>query len=189
MHRLEGAGLVALVATLTVASAGCKSNPLGTTNWSGAVPDTVELYSLSRPGYLGLPSGYDFIGISTVVIEKPSETGNWDVALAEDSTGLVFLLPEAFSYVSNGARMLPVTGVPFDSVKTAPKATYDSTIVPISLDKVYVLQSRTSSDIYGTPCVYYSKIQPLVVDTAAGTLKFMYLSNPNCNDPGLKPGS
>lgn len=172
-----------------VLSAGCKSNPLGLTNWSGALPDTVTLYSLSRPNYLGLPSAYDFVGLTTVQVENPAETGNWDIALGEDSTGLVFLLPDVFAFESTNARILPVKGGSLDSLLKAPKAKYDSTVVPIRTDDLYVVQSRVSTNVYGLSCVYYSKLKPLVVDTTTGKLVFIFLSNPNCNDSSLKPGS
>ncbi|MGH7481494.1 MAG: hypothetical protein ACRELV_05020, partial [Longimicrobiales bacterium] len=46
-------------------------------------PDTVELFSLARPEYQGLPSAFDFTPSARrrVVVEQPGETGNWDVAL------------------------------------------------------------------------------------------------------------
>lgn len=175
-----------LAAALVALLAACEDDPFRI-NWPAA-PDTVLLYSLARPE-LGLESAFNFNARQRIRIEAPTATGNWDLAVDTEDDGLVFLPPGAFA-ISSRARVTALEGRSFDDVREAPE---DTTLysaadpVPVELNTVYVVRTSQSVGSFGRRCVYFAKLEPLHVDPVAGTLRFVYDSNPVCNDPRLVP--
>ena len=153
-----------------------------------ADPDTVLLYSLAQPE-LNLPSAFSFNSRTTVRVEAPAATGTWDLALDTQEGALVFLPPGALG-INSRAGIAMLSGLEFDDVREAPSDTaayaFDQG-VPVSLGTVYVVQTRQVTGQFGTTCVYFAKLEPLVTDLAEGTLEFEFDSNPVCNDPRLVP--
>jgi len=155
--------------------------------WSVS-PDTVLLYSLTRPE-LNLPSGFDFFNRTRVVLENPDATGNWDMAVDVRAGELVLLPPGALG-ISSKAQVAPLPGRAFDDVTEAPSDTAAYTArspVLVELGTVYVWRTRQMYGAYGTSCVYYAKMEPLAIDAPGGTLQFVFDSSPACNDRSLIP--
>lgn len=156
-------------------------------DWSLS-PDTVLLYALTRPER-NLPSGFDFYNRATVVLEHPDATGSWDMAV-DVRQGKVVLLPPGALGIDSKARVAALKGRSFDDVTEAPadSALYTSRLaVSVEMGTVYVWRSRQQYGAYGTSCVYYSKMEPLVIDAVGGTLQFVYDGSPVCNDRSLLP--
>ena len=151
-------------------------------------PDTTTLYALTR-SERNLPSGFDFYNRYRVILEDPDATGNWDMAVDVRGGELVLLPPGALG-IDSKARVAALPGRAFDGVTEAPRDTVLYTArsaVPVELGTVYVWRTRQMYGAYGTACVYYSKMEPLVIDAAAGTLEFVYDGSPVCNDRSFVP--
>ncbi len=180
--RLAGAPLL-LLAVLTVA---CGDDPFAIP-WEES-PDTVLLYSLARPE-LNLASGFNFRARVAVRIEAANSTGNWDLALDTRDGKLVFLPPGALG-VTSRARVAQLAGRTFDEVREAPgdTAVYSATApVPVELGSIYVVRTGQRPGVFGARCVYYAKLEPVAIDVAGGTLRFMFDASPICNDRKLVP--
>jgi hypothetical protein len=178
--------LPVLAALLVAGAAACGDDPYAI-DWA-ASPDTVLLYALARPE-LNLPSGFDFYNRSAMIVEDANATGQWDMAVDTRLGKIVLLAPGALG-VSSKAAVAALKGRTFDDVTEAPADTaqYTSRVpVPVEMGTVYVWRSRQNYGYYGTSCVYYSKMEPLVIDAAAGTLTFVYDASPACNDRSLIP--
>lgn len=181
--------LPALVAALAVGMIGVTAScddPYAI-DWSLS-PDTVLLYALTRPER-NLPSGFDFYNRATVVLEHPDATGTWDMAV-DVREGKVVLLPPGALGIDSKARVAALKGRSFADVTEAPadSALYSARQpVPVEMGTIYVWRSRQQYGAYGTSCVYYSKMEPLVIDAAGGTLQFVYDGSPVCNDRSLLP--
>jgi len=178
--------MVALLAVGAIGAAGCGDDPYAV-DWTVS-PDTVKLYALSRP-QMNLPSGFDFYNRVAVVIEDAAATGMWDMAV-DGRGGAIVLLPPGALGVSSKAQVAPLKGRTFDDVTEAPADTALYTAraaVPVELGTIYVWRSRQNYGYYGSSCVYYSKMEPLVIDAAGGTLTFVYDSSPACNNRSLIP--
>lgn len=150
-------------------------------------PDTALLYSLARPE-LNLISGFNFTQRIGVTIEDPTATGSWDLALDTRDGALVFLPPGVLG-VTSRAGIAPLPDKDF-SIRRAPTDTaayVTDEPVPVSQGTLYVVRTHESIGGFGTRCVYYYKMVPLVVDAARGTVTFMYDGSPVCNDPKLVP--
>jgi hypothetical protein len=173
------AGRFLLVAS-ALASAGCDDN-IFDPSWL-AQPDTVVLYSLARPE-LELESAFQFLGRATVQLERPGAAAQWDIALDTRGGQLVLLTPGAL-VVNSRARIAALPGQTFDLVTEAPADTllYTGTdAVPVQMNAVYVV--RTRIDEQG--CSKYAKVAPVAIDVAEGRLRFVYDTNPLCNDRRL----
>ena len=88
------------------------------------------------------------------------------------------------------ARITSVEGVTFDEVRKAPADTAAYTgdaPVPVELGPIYIVQTGESVGTFGTRCVYYAKLEALDLDVALGTVRFVYDSNPVCNNRDLVP--
>lgn len=178
--------LAAVLSAVAVAAASCGDDPYAI-DWT-VDPDTVVLYALSRPE-MNVPSGFDFYNRYSVVVEDANATGQWDMAV-DSRGGQIVLLPPGALGVASKAQVAPLKGQTFDDVTKAPADTalYISRApVPVELGTVYVWRSRQNFGYYGTSCVYYSKMEPLAMDPAGGTLTFVYDSSPACNDRSLIP--
>lgn len=153
-----------------------------------ASPDTALIYSLSRPEP-NLPQAFNFYFRTPLAVEAPGSSGQWDIALDQQGGRLVLLPPRALG-INSRARIAPIPGVSFDDVTEAPADTtayVSSAPVPLALNTVYVVQTGEQSGSFGQRCVFFAKMQPLVLDTQASTLKFLFDASPVCNDTRLIP--
>jgi hypothetical protein len=175
------------VALAGIAAAACGDDPFAV-RWA-AQPDTVLLFSLARPE-LNLLSAFDFRNRARLRVEQPGATGRWDAALDTRDGQLVFLPPRVLG-VESRAGIVPIDSLTFDEVVAAPAdtAVYRTDVaVPIALGVTYVVRThQTTAGFFGTLCVYYAKLEPLEVDVAAGTLRFVFDGARVCNDRGLVP--
>lgn len=181
--RLAALSAMALVG---VVSAACSDDPFAFP-WEER-HDTVLLYSLARPE-LNLVSAFNFRTRETHRVEASTSTGSWDVALDTRGGQLVFLPPGALG-VRSRARITSFPGMSFQDVVRAPEDTLVYTgvdPVPVELGTVYVFRTGQSIGGFGTNCVYYAKLEPLAVDVAGGTLRFVFDASPLCNDLRLVP--
>ena len=180
--------LAAILVAGAGSAAGCGDDPFRI-DWV-EFPDTVLLYSLSRPE-LNLESAFDFNNRIGVRIEHPNSTGNWDMAV-DTRGGQVVLLPPGALGVASRAAVAVLEGRSFASVTEAPADTalYTARLpVPVRMGTVYVWRTRQSYGNWGMACVYYAKMEPLAIDPQAGTLRFVFDASPVCNDRSLIPPS
>ncbi len=175
------------VAAVAVLATGCK-NPYQI-RWASA-PDTVILYSLALSAN-HLPNAFSFHQRTSYLVENPAATGQWDVAIGTQNDSLVLLPPRVLN-INSGAAIAPVPGMTFDNLTEAPKDTslyVADAPVPLQTGVVYAIRTATSLGVYGQICVYYAKMEPVTIDVATGTLKFVFDDNPTCNDRRLIPPS
>ncbi len=184
--RLSGFLSSAFIFSLNLT--GCsRDNPFDL-KWTEAKPDTALIYSLSRPE-LNLPSGFDFVERTTVVIEESDVTGSWDFVLDSRDGELVFLPPAVFG-IESEAKMIRLPGLAFDEVLEAPSDTsfYSSDqAVPVETGSVYVVQTHRGRNKFGSLCVFYGKLQPLEIKSANGTVTFVFDRNELCGELHLVP--
>ena len=156
-------------------------------SWS-ALPDTVLLYSVSRPELIGQPSAYDFYDGVPFVVENPTSTGRWDVVLVDQGNTLALVPASAFNELDTRAGIATIGAQTLEEVETAPRDTslYSRQAVPMQLGTVYVIRSRRVDCGIGTG-VRYGKFEPLEIDVAAGTLLMRAVLNPFCSDRKLIP--
>ncbi|MBX6362451.1 MAG: hypothetical protein IRZ00_01175 [Gemmatimonadetes bacterium] len=175
-----------LLAAVVAAAAGC-GDALGPLTWYD-LPDTVTLYSVSRPQLTGLPSGYDFASGLSVTVETPGQGGNWDLVVADQTGGGFAFLPSgAVLGGTSGAGIAPLPGQAFDAVKVAPSDTTAFTrasAVPVTVDGVYAIRTRRVSCSLGSG-VHYAKLHVIATDSARGTVQFEVVHNPFCDDRKL----
>jgi hypothetical protein len=171
---------------LALATAACGDDPFEV-DWT-PVPDTVVLYSLARPE-LDRPSAFNIYDRTSVQIEVPGVTGQWDLAVDTRGGQLVLLPPGALG-VTSRARISAVPGQKFDQVKEAPADTmlYSAALpLPAQLNTTYVVRTDTRTTAFGGQCVYFGKLEPLALDVPGGTLEFVFDVSPICNDRRLVP--
>ena len=178
---------MALFLASVLGSTGCGEN-IFEQRWTVANADTVLIYSFARPE-LNLPSGFDFVNRMAVEIQAPGATGIWDLLLDTQDGQLVFLPPGALG-IDSKAMVLPLRGQAFDDVLRAPKDTtlYSKDLpVPVETTSVYVLRTHEGVNRFGFPCTFFGKLQPLEVEQALGTVRFVYDVSTLCDDRGLVP--
>jgi hypothetical protein len=172
----------ALIVGLTVPFGGCDDNldfP-----WFD-LPDTITLYSLARPEYIGMASAVDVIGKQLFAVESPATPpSSFDIALTEID-GEFVLLPagvfEAFDIEPGIA--VDSSGKTFDELKLAPRDGYVTDApVPLRTGRIYAIKTRR--DFQG--CSRYGKLEALRLD-ADGSAELVLLRNTNCNDRELDP--
>jgi len=176
----------ATCAALAFALTACSDDPFAF-DWSD-VPDTAQLYSLARPE-LNLASGFSFFDRLALRVEDPNATGTWDVALDTRNAELVLLPPGALG-VSGRARVATIAGISFDDVLEAPGDTtaYEGDLpVPVTAGVVYVVSTNRRVGSFGSACVYYAKMEPVLIDVPGGVLRFRYVASPICNSRELTP--
>lgn len=166
-------------------------DPFGPREWN-ATPDTAFLYSASRAELIGFVSAFDFTTVPgrPVPLEATGASQNWDVALI-DFNGQLALAPSSHflgqaerSAISEqpNTTLAAITRAPGDS------ASYSRGPVPLRMGSVYVVRTRSSICESGLGSgIRYAKLQPVVIDQAAGTLRFIYVRNPYCDDRALIP--
>lgn len=177
---------VAAGAALLIGATACTNDPFAF-DWNDT-PDTVVLYSLARPE-LNLVSAFNFFSGVPIRVEGASATGSWDAALDTQGGGLVLVPPGAFGVIGT-ARISTLGGMSLADVTRAPSDTLDyvaNARVPIQMGNVYVIKTNRTPGSFGRNCVYYAKMEPVVVDPAGGTLTFEYVTNPVCNSLDLVP--
>jgi len=180
-----GLAVFAALAVGTVASA-CGDDPFAI-RWEES-PDTVLLYSLARPE-LNLGSAFNFQTRFPVTIEEANSTGFWDVAVDTRGGEIVFLPPGALG-IDSRAGIAELPNTTFEEVTEAPNDTAAYTSVnpvTVRMGTIYVVRTSESIGGYGTRCVYYHKVQPLIIDPDRGTLTFKFDGSPVCNDFSLLP--
>jgi hypothetical protein len=166
--------------------AACDEDPF-VFRWN-ATPDTVRIYSLDRPEP-NLPSGFGFLDRALVRVETPGATGVWDVALDTEGGSLVLKPPGAFG-ISARAGIVPMGAISFDDLDEAPADTLLYVLhdpVVMETGQVYAIRTNRRTHNFGRTCVFYGKMEPLVVDVAAGELEFRYVRSEACNDRSLVP--
>jgi hypothetical protein len=155
-----------------------------------AFPDTVELFSLSRPELLGRPSAYDFVppGIP-IAVENPAATGNWDVALTDQGGTLAFVPAGVFGVNSRAGIATITAATTLEELEEAPSDTtaFKSTAIPIQLGKIYVVRTRRADCGFGSFGVRYAKFEAIEVNVPEGKLRFRTIANPYCNNRNLIP--
>lgn len=179
-------GRLALLLSLAVTTTACRDD-LGLDDWV-AIPDTVTLYSMSRPELLGQPSAYDFINHLVMRVEALSAAGNWDVAVRDSGSSLVLAPAASFTGQTQSRAALAIVNRSFDELAEAPADTSQFSTAPVLLEPGQVMAVRTRR----APCAFsnsvrYAKLRILEVDAAAGTVKFESITNPFCNDRKLIP--
>jgi hypothetical protein len=189
MPSSEALRIQKLTAILAVAlfAAGCNDD-LGPGAWDQSRPDTIQLFSLTRAEYQGLPAALDLVNRAAVVVESGVGV-TWDFAVTE-SNGQVLLTPAGtFQGVESVAGIARIEGETFESLTRAPS---DTAVyrrregVAMEVGRVYAVRSRRYS-LYGQGCVRFGKLSPIAVDKDAGVLWVELLRNPNCNDRSLVP--
>ena len=166
---------------------GCGEN-IFEQKWTTARVDTVLIYSLARPE-LNLRSAFNFVDRLALEVQAPDATGAWDLLLDTQDGELVFLPPGALGIPSE-TMFLSLPGMAFDDVTKAPKDTtlYTKDLpLIVKTSSVYVLRTHQGSDRFGLPCRFYGKLQPLEVEVALGTVRFVYDVSRLCDDRGLVP--
>lgn len=187
LSRLAGRLPAVLAAVGIVAGvAACGDDPFAI-RWV-ETPDTVTLYSLARPE-LNLESAFDFRNRQAVVVESPSATGSWDLAV-DTRGGQIVMLPASVLGVDSRAAVVPIPGQSYEELVEAPADTalyIHDRPVPVELGTVYVVRTRRTVGSFSSRCFYYAKMQPLSTDVEAGTFTFFYDAARVCNDRRLIP--
>lgn len=185
-RRGRAPALTALLLGGMVGLAACGGDPFRI-DWVEA-PDTVRLFSLAHPD-LNLVSGFDFYNRFALAVERADATGNWDMAV-DTRGGQIVLLPPGALGVTSKARVAALRGRTLADVTEAPADTtlYEArNPVPVELGTVYVWRTRQGFGSFGTSCVYYAKMEPLIIDAEGGALTFVFDGSPVCNDRSLVP--
>lgn len=167
-------------------TAACGDDPFRI-DWEES-PDTVRLFSLARSD-MNLVSGFDFYNRFALAVERADATGNWDMAV-DTRGGRIVLLPPGALGVTSKARVAALKGRTLADVTEAPADTtlYEAlSPVPVELGTVYVWRTRQGFGSFGTACVYYAKLEPLIIDAEGGMLTFVFDGSPVCNDRSFIP--
>ena len=187
-RRVRASAAAAIAIAVLVVVSACGDDPFAI-RWE-LQADTVLLYSLART-QPNLDSGFSFRrgDIGPVRIEAATATGTWDVALDTRGGQLVLLPPGALG-VPSRARVTALPGMSRLDVLEAPSdTTVYSADEPVVVESgtVYVIRTDRAIGAFGTRCVYYARLEPVVIDVAGGTLTFVYDASPVCNSLRLIP--
>lgn len=148
------------------------------------VGDTIVLYSLARPEFIGRRSGFDFITPQAVVLEEPKgqRLAEFDVAFSE-LEGKFVLLPAGLfeTFDIDPAIAVDSTGVTFEELTRAPSKGYvTDEAVPLRTGRIYIVRTRQDRG----SCSRFAKVEVLDLDPE-GILEFRFLRNNLCNDRTL----
>jgi hypothetical protein len=192
--RLQGTGRAVnrfrrVLLLVVLFAAGC-SDPFGPRFWN-ATPQSVTVFSASRPEYVGLVSAVDVANdpIQAISIEAPGATGNWDFVLVDRAGGGLALVPAgALDGVTSRARIAVIEGAAFLDIREAPRDTalYSADAVALRPGVVYVIRTRRAACGFGSGS-FYAKMQPLEIDEARGVFRAAIVRNPICDDRSLVP--
>jgi hypothetical protein len=195
VHRLKR-----LIPLAVLIVAAC-DDPFGPQLWD-ATPDTVTLFSASRPEYIGRVSAVDIVStplVALLPIEAPGLTGNWDFALTDSNGGLSLVPASAFAGLESRARIGVLPNRTLEEVTQAPRDTtaaawpplsapYSVEPVPLVAGNVYIVRSRRASCFGGSASGYrYAKLRPVEINVAAGTYRFEIVRNPICDNRSFVP--
>jgi hypothetical protein len=149
----------------------------------------VTIFSLSRADLIDLPSAYDFVNHSALRVESAASAGRWDLALRHENGALALVTAAGFpGQTSSRAAIAPITNSSFDELAEAPSDTTHYTAGPVVVQPGQVFAVRTRrADCAISLSVRFAKMQVLEVDAAAGSVKFVAITNPFCNDRELIP--
>lgn len=155
------------------------------------VTDTVDLVAINAPEALG-PAALDITAQGGVIIggrdpSRVEHAGQWDLAVRRQDGQLVFLGPTVFGFETRAGVTRPLEGTTFDALRDVPigaRFVTDSAVV-IQPGAVYVARSRDFVLGFFGGCVQYAKLQPLVVDVAAGAVRLQIATNERCFDTRL----
>lgn len=166
-------------------------DPFGPAVWD-ATPDTIVIFSASRPEYLGQVSAVDIANTTAVValpIEAPGLTGNWDFALTDLDGGLALVPASAFEGLESRARIGVLPDRTLESVTQAPRDTTAYTVEPLPLvaGDVYIVRSRRASCGGGSSGYRYAKLRAVEINVPAGTYTFEIVRNPFCDNRSFIP--
>jgi len=184
---------ILLVLALFPLLAACDDG-LGPRDWNNA-PDTVTVYSLSRPELLGMPSAIDLVSSCAfqcsaipISVESPGASGRWDIAFSEENGQPVFLPSGVFQGFDDRVGIGLLEETSFDAITRVPSGSeiFRNEVVPIQIGRVYAVRSRRESCGFSVG-VRYGKLQPLAYNAAEGTLQLRVVVNPYCNDRNLVP--
>lgn len=184
-HALSAATIAAVLAGI----AGCDSTDY--TIHPLLVTDTVFV-AVPSPQNAGLPTALDIASEGAFVIgggrypERARDALNWDFAVRAGQ-GTVNLVPaRALGIELRSAITPPIVGVSFPDLREAPgQASFvGDSAISMQVGNVHVARSR---DLGGSGCVQFAKLQPLEVDTQAGTVRLQVTTNERCGDPRLVP--
>jgi hypothetical protein len=152
-------------------------------------PDTLTIYSISRPDLIGLPSAFDGVQLRRVAVESPSATGTWDFVLAEQGANFVMVPASALGGAPSRAGIATIGTGALEDILEAPSDTAAFSALPVVIQPGtnYVLRTRREvCSGFGTG-VFYAKLQAVGVDASNGTYRFAVVRNPYCNDRRLVP--
>lgn len=173
-----------LASIFVVAACG---DDLGPTPWLD-VPDTLTIYSVSRPELLGLPSAFDGIFFPPdVVIESGAP---WDFALAEQDGEFVMLPVSSIPGNDTTAAIVTTSASTLEElIQAPPDADFTTESVPIQPGTIYALRTRRSacSQFTNLTGPRFGKLEAIALDPEAGTFVFAFVVNPVCNDRALVP--
>jgi hypothetical protein len=179
-------GRLLLLGAVVATAAACEDD-LGLDVWSAA-PDTITLYSLSRPELINQPSAYDFINRIVLRVESPAATGAWDVALRHEGSQLALVPAGGFQGQVSRAGLAVIPGGTFEELREAPEDTarYTQNAVVVTPGQVLVVRTRRTACAFSTSS-RYGKIKIIDVNPTSGVLRFATIVNPFCNDRSLIP--
>ncbi|HEX2167921.1 MAG TPA: hypothetical protein VHG09_11875 [Longimicrobiales bacterium] len=191
-HRMTGGfvhRLKRLIPLAVLIVAACE-DPYGPALWD-ATPDTLLIYSASRPVHVGRVSAVDITRqpALTLPLEAPGVTGQWDIALTDFNGELALAPASAFEGVESRSRIGVDTTRTFENLTEAPRDTLQFGVEPLPLRQgdVYIVRSRRAS-CGGVSAGYrYGKLRPITIDEAAGTLTFELVVNPYCDNRSFVP--
>lgn len=170
---------------LFAATAAC-DDPFGPNAWI-AIPDTVVLYSASRPELLGLPSAFDVTTRSRIVIETPTASGGWDFLLVEQEGGFWFVPIGNLPGNDSRAAIAPAAAPTLDEIARAPESgSFSDEPVRLQVGDLLIMRSRTAVCGFSAG-VRYGKAEVVAIDPVEGTLSIAAITNPYCNDRDLIP--
>lgn len=176
-----------LPAALLVLTSACDDDPF-LVRWEIS-PEEAVLYALDR-GVVNEPSAFDLLTESIVIVEDPRIDGDWDFAVDRLGGQMVLLPPSVLGVTESGVGIAPMPGMAFAEVTRAPSDSLlyvDDEPVPIDLGTVYVVRTHEQRGSFSRTCVYYGKVQALEIDAAAGVVRFLHDTSPDCNNRSLIP--
>jgi hypothetical protein len=174
----------ALAFALAASLGACNNDPYGL-NAVTLAADTVKLAAPTADS-ANVGSAFDVTSTTGARFpERSADAQAWDFSVRQVGAQLYFR-PYPGSQNQVGAGIIGPTSDVFADVKTAPSRNqYGDTAVVVQEGKTYLLRSRQFGES-GVVCVRYSKITPVEVKPAAGTVRLAYATNVGCNDRRLK---
>jgi hypothetical protein len=147
--------------------------------------DTFDLYAL-RGTPLNAPSYYDVVNARA---SRPDQGEEFDFAfdLSDEGEAEVLPAPELGVGIPVGLRLMDDA---FTSIDQAPLEDYSDRALTVTVETVFVVQSRLSRNFCGFlgQLPRYGKFRVLAIDSDARTITFEALVNQNCGYRSLEPG-